>query len=521
MIAALYARYSSDNQRAESIVAQLRAGREYCQRRGYTIIKEYADEAYTGTNDRRPQYQQMLADARQGLFEVVIFHKVDRSARNEYDYYRHKRDLMACGVMVEYSGQSIDMSTPEGALMENQMVGLAAYYSRNLSREVKKGLKENVLAGKLTGGKPPFGFTTDADKHLIPDAGEAAAVQHIFSMYADGHGYSDILAYLNGHGFRTRTGRPFGKNSLHDILRNRRYIGVCILGKNQKYADGHRNSHRADHSGMIIVEDGCPAIVSRDLWQRVQNRMDHNRHRPGAFRAKHTYLLSGFIHCGLCGGTMSGTGTLSHGHVLRYYRCSAKTNHGKAACANRGVSADRLEPFIIKYLRRVMLSPNILMRIAARVAAIIRESVGTVDDARHRLQQQEAKLSRALERLYDMVEYGEPDEYDRERMAKVKAELTAVRADLRDIKQKKRQDVTPADVVAYIRQTFLPLLEQSDKLHIILSALVHDVIVTPDKVRVQFNVAAFECGGFAPERTSKLKLPIVERSWPRWIFDAA
>ena len=106
MIAALYARYSSDNQRAESIVAQLRASREYCRQRGYTIIKEYADEAMTGTNDQRPQYQQMLADAEAGMFEIIVFHKVDRSARNEFDYYTNKHRLACAGVRVEYSGQS-------------------------------------------------------------------------------------------------------------------------------------------------------------------------------------------------------------------------------------------------------------------------------------------------------------------------------------------------------------------------------------------------------------------------------
>ena len=71
MIAALYARYSSDSQRAESIVAQIRAGREYCRRKGYHIIKEYADEAYTGTNDNRPAYREMLRDAAAG--EVFAF----------------------------------------------------------------------------------------------------------------------------------------------------------------------------------------------------------------------------------------------------------------------------------------------------------------------------------------------------------------------------------------------------------------------------------------------------------------
>ena len=93
MIVALYARYSSDNQRVESIVAQLRACREYCQRYGYTIIKEYADEAMTGTNDHRPQFQQMLKDAEAGLFEMVIAHKVDRIGRNEFDYYSNRHKL--------------------------------------------------------------------------------------------------------------------------------------------------------------------------------------------------------------------------------------------------------------------------------------------------------------------------------------------------------------------------------------------------------------------------------------------
>lgn len=425
---------------------------------------------------------------------------------------------------MEYSGQSIDMSTPEGALMENQMVGLAAYYSRNLSREVKKGLKENVLAGKLTGGKPPFGFSVDPDKHLIPDPAEADAVRHIFTMYADGHGYADILSWLNSHGFRTRRGSPFGKNSLHDIFRNRRYIGTCILGKNQKYPDGHRNSHRVDHAGMVVVEDGCPAIVDRDLWQRVQDRMDFNRKRPGAFGARHSYLLSGHIHCGLCGSIMTGSGTLSHGRTLYYYRCTKKNNKGKKSCPGFGVRADLLESFVLKYLRRVLSSPSILLRVAARATEYYMQMTGGVDGTRKRLKEQETKLSRALDRLYDMVEYGAPDEYDRERMAKVKAELTAVRSDLRNLKTPS-VSLTPADVASYIRQKFLPMLTECAHLKNILSAFVHDIIVTPDHVKIQFSMAAFtnwNLEGVSPSAPANSNPPfIVERSFPRRYFVAA
>ena len=140
--AALYARYSSDRQRTESIAAQLRYGKDFCHRHGYTVARIYKDEAMTGTNDHRQGFQKMLADARRGLFDVAIIHKCDRFGRDEYDYYTNKAKLERCGVKVEYTGQNFDPNTPEGRLMENQLVGLAAYYSRNLSGEVKQGQRE-------------------------------------------------------------------------------------------------------------------------------------------------------------------------------------------------------------------------------------------------------------------------------------------------------------------------------------------------------------------------------------------
>ena len=228
MIVALYARYSSDNQLTESIVAQLR---EYCQKYGHTIIKEYVDEAMTGANDRRFQFQQMLQDAEAGLFEMVIAHKVDRIGRNEFDYYSNRHGLEACGVQVVFTAQGFDASTPEGGLMNNMLVGLAAYYSRNLSKEVKKGQRENVLQGKSTGGKPLFGYRYTPDKRYEIDEHEAEAVRMLFRMYIDGYGYLQITHELNSRGYLTRLGNPFAKNSLHGLRISRRYIGTAILGK--------------------------------------------------------------------------------------------------------------------------------------------------------------------------------------------------------------------------------------------------------------------------------------------------
>lgn len=520
MIAALYARYSSDSQRAESIVAQIRAGREYCRRKGYHIIKEYADEAYTGTNDNRPAYREMLRDAAAGLFEVVIFHKVDRNGRNEFDYYKNKQELARHNVRVEYSGQAFDSTSPEGALMENQLVGLAAYYSRNLSREVKKGLKENVLAGKITGGRPLFGYSVDKNKKYVINEEEAVAVRYIFERYAAGASYIDILREVNARGYRTRRGAEFGKATLHDMLNNRRYIGTCILGKNQPYLDGRRNSHRPDHDGMIIVPNGCPAIISPDLFQAVHERMQENRRRGGRRTAKYPYLLSGLVYCGECGASMSGTRTRTRKKEIReYYRCCQKSNHGDAKCPNRYIYAPALENFIIERLAAVIDNENLLFRLAQKVQEKYDALVGNARVQIAALQEQEAKASKSLERLYEVIADGDTfDDFDRAQMKHLKQKILDIRAQREKLEQQPGKTISSAEIVHYIRDRFLPAIRQrtASGLTELLQYFVHTVTVFRDKIRVEYWFAACR---YSSERTSKTRISIV-REYPRELIVA-
>lgn len=502
MIAALYARYSSDSQRAESIVAQMRASREYCRRKGYTIVKEYADEAFTGTNDARPAYRRMMQDAAAGLFEVVIFHKVDRNGRNEFDYYHNKRELAKHNVTVEYSGQAFDSTSPEGALMENQLVGLAAYYSRNLSREVKKGLKENVLAGKITGGKPPFGFSVDKEKKFIINEQEAVAIRHIFTSYAAGESLLNLVKWLNGNGYRTRKGAEFSKSSLHDILRNRRYIGTCILGKNTMRADGTRNNHGPDHEGMTIVENGCPAIVDKETFAKVQARMDENRRRGGRASAKHNYLLSGLVFCERCGGTMSGCNVTSRGTEWKYYRCSTKSNHGEGKCPNKFIRGDKLEEFILGRLSDTIMNIGTLSKLADR----IREKYSVIADEhkvqREQLTVREKKLMLALDRIYTAIEEDGADDFDRARMKRIKKEILEVRGELAEIEDMAPALPSAAEIVRHIRGRVLPLI-QSQKLpdlKKLLQAFVAKIAVNTEKIIVTYR---FELCGVMSERTIK------------------
>ena len=137
--AAAYARFSSDNQRDESIDAQLRAIHKFAAEKGYQIVEEYIDRAKTGTNDRREEFQRMIRDSDTGDFEVVIVHKLDRFARKRYDSAVYRKALSDNGVkLISVLEQFSD--TPEGIIFEGMSEAMSEYYSANLSREVKKAI---------------------------------------------------------------------------------------------------------------------------------------------------------------------------------------------------------------------------------------------------------------------------------------------------------------------------------------------------------------------------------------------
>lgn len=151
---ALYARFSSDNQRTESIDAQIRAMKAYCQQQHWQIVATYIDEARSATTDNRPDFQIMIQDSGKDLFDIVLVHKLDRFSRNRYDSAIYKSKLKKNHVSIASVLERIDDS-PESIMMEAMLEGMAEYYSRNLSREVMKGMNETALQCKHTGGCCP------------------------------------------------------------------------------------------------------------------------------------------------------------------------------------------------------------------------------------------------------------------------------------------------------------------------------------------------------------------------------
>ena len=167
MTAVIYARYSSDNQREESIEGQIRECTAYAEKNGITIVKHYIDRAISAKTDNRPEFQQMIKDSDKKLFDIVLVWKLDRFARNRYDSARYKTQLKKNGVKL-VSATEIISEGPEGIILESVLEGYAEYYSADLSEKVVRGMTENALKGIYNGGTIPFGYMIDETRHYQP-----------------------------------------------------------------------------------------------------------------------------------------------------------------------------------------------------------------------------------------------------------------------------------------------------------------------------------------------------------------
>ena len=184
--AVLYARFSSDNQRTESIDAQVRAMKQFCIENKWKIVGVYVDEARSATTDQRPNFQRMIEDSSKNRFDIVLVHKLDRFSRNRYDSAIYKNKLKHNGVRLCSVLERLD-NTPESIILESMLESMAEYYSSNLGREVMKGMLENAFQCKHTGGSAPLGYDIDENKHLVVNEHEAEAVKIIFDMYISGY----------------------------------------------------------------------------------------------------------------------------------------------------------------------------------------------------------------------------------------------------------------------------------------------------------------------------------------------
>ena len=490
--AVAYARFSSDLQREESIEAQTRAIQQYCDANGFVLLTVFADRGISGTSDKRPEFQKMISTATKGDVDAVIVHKLDRFARNRYDSAFYKNILKKNNVKLISVLENLQDS-PESVILESVIEGMNEYYSLNLSREVRKGLQENALECKVTGGPPALGYSVDRNtqKYIINEY-EAEAVRLIFRMYLEGYSYTGIIDALNNKGYRTRRGIPFAKNSLYAILRNERYTGVYIYVKDStKNPKGKYVRHgEYDPDAVIRIPGGIPAIISEDDFHRVQAKMKERQHKAAKFSAKQEYLLSGKIYCGECGSPYAGNSRKPRPDHPLYisYKCTRR-NQRDTKCNNPEINRDKLERLVLERLSEVLFNPDVIPRLVEQYNEYIAEKTGSVRERMLALQTELRDVERKITNTVNlMIETGS---------AAFKDKLN----ELEQSKEKLLFELTEAEA-ALKQETFseeqicklFHIAEQQLKngtlanRRLVIDQYINKIIIYPDKIEVYMNL---------------------------------
>ena len=400
--AALYARVSSDRQDVDlSVAAQLRALRDFAERNGYVVVREFIDEAESGRVADRPQFRKMLDEAAltDAPFQEILVWKFSRFTRKREHAVAFKSMLRRRGIRVTSITEHAD-DTPTGKLMEAIIESVDEFYSENLAQEVTRGMREAASRGFFLSSKAPFGYrrikVQDGAKErptLEVDPETAPIVKEIFDKSRRGVGLKEIAADLNERGI-TNKGKRWRRNSLHYVLNNEAYTGTAVWGRT---TTGDKKPE------PVRAEGAWEALVSKELFDQVQKGLESRapkKQRPA--RVGSRFLLSGVLRCGVCGKPYTGQGAKSG--KFSYYVCGSLLQQGSGSCSARYLNAERVETRVVETIMGRILNDETITELVVLVAEEIDALAGELDG---QLQAVEAELSDVrsrLDRLYEALE---------------------------------------------------------------------------------------------------------------------
>ena len=393
------ARYSTDNQNPDSIEVQVSKCTEWCHQNNMPILGVYADEATSGMKDTRPQYQKMMEQLRIGVADTVVIYDQSRMFRKMTAWFAFRDELSAMGVSVVCVTQPMigkDLRDPTNFMTEGSMALFNQIWALQSRQKTIEKMRFMARNGQHTGGKPALGYEVK-DGRLVICEPEAAIVRRIFSEYAAGKSYKQIIDGLNLEGLKTKRGSAFGANSLHDLLHNEKYIGTLVYGASPYREDGSRNTHKKDGTDVIRIENAIPQIIDKELFETVQNKMQQNKRQQGGRPVqKRDYPLKGKVFCADCKSAMSVA--ISHGKYF-YYKCSGKKR--KHQCQAKPISVDELEQIVADAVRQMLTDPvnvnNLITILREQTETIQSSAVTTLKNLISEREQAQKKLDNAMD----------------------------------------------------------------------------------------------------------------------------
>jgi site-specific DNA recombinase len=435
--AALYARYSSDQQRATSIDDQFRNCRRRVDAEGWSIVLEFADAAMSGSDASRPEYQKMLAAAAKREFDVLIVDDLSRLTRDSVEQERTIRRLEFQGLRIVATSDGYDSESKARKVHRGVKGLMNEIFLDDLRERVHRGLYGQAQKGYWCGGRP-YGFKlkpiTDPSQRdaygqpakigtvLEIDTDQAQIVKEIFERYVDGASCKVIAAELNtrgvpspGSNWKRKVRRATGwmSSAVRVIVLNPLYTGRVRWNVSQFVRDPDSGSYkrrRRPEGDWHEFQDESLRLISDAQFKQAENRTRNRKNPDKRLKSgyKPKYLLSGLLVCDQCG---------SH-YILgdaRAYACSSYINGGTGACSNGvRIRRDAIQAAILGRVNSDLLSPERVKAMTREMeryyADRMKEQACRSAEAPLELQQLDARLARLRERLRQGDPDMEPDE---------------------------------------------------------------------------------------------------------------
>ena len=412
MTAVIYARYSTDSQREESIEGQIRECTAYAEKNGFTVVKHYIDRAVSAKTDNRPQFQQMIKDSERGIFDVIIVWKLDRFARNRYDSARYKTQLKRNGVKL-VSATEVISAGPEGIILESVLEGYAEYYSADLSEKVVRGM-------------------------------------------------TDLRDWLKAHNIKNSMGGEMSYNTIQRMLSNRRYIGELRLRD-------------------VVQPNAIPALVSEDLFNKVQEKLAKNKKAPARHKAEESYLLTTKLYCGKCGALMFGESGVSHtGKMYTYYKCAAAKK--KKTCDKKAVRKQWLEDLVVNETMKLVEDDASMNAIIAKVMELQNQESTDLPIYEKQLKETEVGITNML----NAIQMGILTSSTKERLEALeeqRKELQARIAEERLAKPKMKEKFVRFWLLRFRKLD----MTQPEQRQALVDTFINAIYLYDDKVLITFN----------------------------------
>jgi DNA invertase Pin-like site-specific DNA recombinase len=366
-----YARVSSDtDEQLNSLDNQIAYYENFIKKnKAWTFVPGYIDEGLSGiSTKKRKHFNEMISDAKDDMFDLIITKEISRFARNTLDSLQYTRELLSWGVGVFFQNDNINTLDEDAELRLTIMSSIAQDELRKLSSRVKFGHQQAIKSGVVLGNSRIFGYQKDG-KRLIIDESQAPMVRDLFRLYATGeYSMKQLEKLFYEQGYRNYNGNKIAHTTMSGIISNPKYKGyyvgnkvriVDMFTKKQKFLPPEEWVMFKDETGEVV-----PALVSEELWDKanevLRRRSDDVKNRQGV--CNHANLLTGKLFCSHCGAAYYRRESKSKdGTVNSKWVCSNKINNGADACPSFPIYEDEIKPILFEVFSETKVDVEALL----------------------------------------------------------------------------------------------------------------------------------------------------------------